>query len=81
MNIHEAGPNVINSRQQKEAVSDGLEKAFLREMLKYAGPKPLEGAFGGGAGEDSFSVMMTESYADAVAEHIDLGISKGRGNE
>lgn len=58
-----------------KAISDGLEKAFLAEMLKYAGPKPMEGAFGGGIGEEQFSSMMTETYADALARQLDLGLA------
>ena len=56
-------------------IADGLEKAFLTEMLKYAGPKPIEGSFGGGIGEDQFSSMLTETYAQALAERIDLGFA------
>ncbi len=61
------------TRAQK--VSDGLEMAFLSEMLKYAGPRPLEGEFGGGAGEEQFASLLTETYAGAVAGRIDLGLT------
>ncbi|SMO92050.1 rod-binding protein [Paracoccus laeviglucosivorans] len=61
------------NRPRLEA-SDGLEKAFISEMLKYAGPKPESGAFGGGIGEDQFSSLLTDCYAEAIASRIDLGI-------
>lgn len=63
------------STRDPQAISDGLEKAFLAEMLKYAGPKPMEGSFGGGIGEEQFSSMMTETYADALAKRLDLGLA------
>lgn len=66
------GPLMVNKTQK---IADGLEKAFLSDMLKYAGPKPMEGAFGGGLGEEQFSSLMTETYADALAKRLDLQIS------
>lgn len=65
-------PSLGSVKFQK--ISDGLEKAFLSDMLKYAGPKPLEGGFGGGIGEEQFSSLMTETYADTLARRLDLGI-------
>lgn len=67
-------PNTI-SKRDPQAISDGLEKAFLAEMLKYAGPQPMEGSFGGGIGEEQFSSMMTETYADALSKRLDLGLA------
>lgn len=67
-------PSPSLTRAQK--VSDGLEKAFLTEMLKYAGPRPLEGEFGGGAGEEQFASLLTETYAGAIAGRIDLGLAR-----
>ncbi|HWL57263.1 MAG TPA: hypothetical protein VNQ78_11420 [Paracoccus sp. (in: a-proteobacteria)] len=60
---------------QSPAVSEGLEKAFLTEMLKYAGSKPLGGEFGGGIGEDQMSSLLTEIHATALARRIDLGFA------
>ncbi|WP_246175051.1 rod-binding protein [Paracoccus limosus] len=62
-------------KRNAQEISDGLEKAFLGEMLKYAGPQPMQGAFGGGIGEEQFSSMMTETYADALAKRLDLGLA------
>lgn len=59
---------------RKEGVSDGLERAFLSEMLKYAGPRPLEGSFSGGVGESQFTSMLTDAYADALSIKMDLGL-------
>ena len=52
-----------------------LERAFLEEMLKYAGPKPSEGSFSGGAGEAQFSSFLNESYAARLSESLDLGLA------
>ena len=56
-------------------VSDRLEQAFLTEMLKYAGPKPMDGSFSGGIGEEQFASMLTETYAEAISMRLDLGIT------
>ena len=53
---------------------DGLETAFLGEMLKIAMPPPA-GAFSGGTGESQFSSFMTEHYAAALADRMDLGLT------
>lgn len=69
------------STRDSRVISDGLEKAFLAEMLKYAGPKPMEGTFGGGIGEEQFSSLMTDTYADALAKRLDLGLASKIGGE
>jgi Rod binding domain-containing protein len=61
---------------QESKVADGLERAFLSEMLKYAGPRSLEGSFSGGVGESQFASMMTDAYADALSARMDLGLGK-----
>lgn len=57
--------------------AERLEQAFLEEMLKYCGPKPEGGAFGGGIGEDQFGSFLTREYAAVMAAQIDLGFGKG----
>ncbi|RQP07150.1 MAG: hypothetical protein D1H97_04020 [Paracoccus sp. BP8] len=52
---------------------DGLEQAFLSEMLKYAGPREESGEFGGGVGESQFASMLNDAYAKAIVDRIDLG--------
>lgn len=75
MIISSITPTTTGAKRDAQQISDGLEKAFLGEMLKYAGPKPMEGSFGGGIGEEQFSSMMTETYADALAKRLDLGLA------
>ena len=60
-------------------VGEKLEQAFLEEMLKYCGPRSMEGAFGGGIGEDQFSSFLTQEYAAVLSARIDLGFEKGMG--
>lgn len=81
MRITDLAATAPTSATRSQEISDGLEKAFLREMMKYAGPKPMEGSFGGGTGEEQFSTLMTETYADALAKKLDLGLSKRIGGE
>lgn len=61
------------------STAEKLEQAFLEEMLKYCGPKPESGAFGGGVGEDQFGSFLTQEYAAVMAAHIDLGFGKRLG--
>lgn len=62
----------ISDPRRDSMLSDGLERAFLSEMLKHAGPRPLIGKFSGGVGESQFASMMTDAYADAISTRIDL---------
>lgn len=62
----------ISDLHRDSMLSDGLEQAFLSEMLKHAGPCPLTGNFSGGVGESQFASMMTDAYADAISTRIDL---------
>lgn len=55
-------------------MAEKLEQAFLEEMLKYAGPKPSDHAFGGGIGEEQFSTFLTREYAAILADSLDLGL-------
>lgn len=57
-------------------VQNQIEQAFLEEMLKYAGPSPLEGSFGGGHGEEQFFTFMNREYAAAMAAGLDLGFGE-----
>ncbi len=61
----------------KREASDQLEQAFLEEMLKYCGPRTMEGSFSGGAGEDQFGSFLTAEYAAVLAEKLDLGLRIG----
>lgn len=79
MIVSSIAPLSANGITKSQKVSDGLEKAFLGDMLKYAGPKPMEGTFGGGIGEEQFSSLMTETYADALSRRLDLRIADGIG--
>lgn len=55
--------------------TERLETAFLEEMLKYAGPKPMTEAFGGGVGEEQFSTFLTREYAAALSASLDFGFT------
>ena len=56
-------------------IENGLETAFLSEMLKYAGPRSAEGEFSGGIGESQFASMLTDAYAEALSRKLDLGLT------
>ena len=76
MRIDATPPQAAVRQPSTNEISDGLERAFLSEMLKYAGPRSLEGSFSGGVGESQFASMMTDAYADALCARMDLGLGK-----
>lgn len=56
-------------------VREGLETAFLAEMLNIAMPSSGDSPFGGGAGESQFASFMNEQYATALAGRLNLGLT------
>ncbi|MDS9466065.1 hypothetical protein RGQ15_00545 [Paracoccus sp. MBLB3053] len=68
--------SITQSRADRETIdkdlSNGLEKAFLQEMLKHAGPKPMSGSFSGGIGEEQFAGFLIEAHAEALASRLDF---------
>lgn len=54
---------------------EGLETAFLSEMLSIAMPAQGDSPFGGGAGESHFASFLNEHYAGALAARLDLGLT------
>ena len=70
--IGAAVPRQVEIRRTAER----LETAFLTEMLKGAGIGALEGAFGGGAGEDQFASLLREQYAEKMVRAGGLGLSE-----
>lgn len=66
---------IQDARARPAAVAKELERAFLEEMLKYAGPQPSEGSFSGGAGEEQFASFLTREHAALLAGRLDLGFA------
>lgn len=56
------------------AAAEAFEAAFLAEMLKHSGINETP-SFGGGAGEDAFSSMLTQEYASLLAQRGGLGLA------
>ena len=59
-----APPNPIRDAGARKA-AQAFEAAFLAEMLKYTGLNAMPEGFGGGAGEEAFSSLLTDQYARA----------------
>ncbi len=65
------------SRQaQMREAAQALEATFLSEMLKGAGLGAMEGAFGGGMGEEQFSSFLRTQQAEAMAEAGGIGLAE-----
>lgn len=57
-------------------IAQEFEASFLTEMLKYTGINKTSESFGGGAGEDAFSSMLSAAYADALVDSGGIGITE-----
>jgi Rod binding domain-containing protein len=56
--------------------AEAFEAAFLAEMLQQTGLNAMPSSFGGGAGEEAFSSLLTEEYARLLAERGGIGLAE-----
>ncbi len=56
-------------------IAEEFEASFLAEMLKYSGVNKTSESFGGGAGEEAFSSMLNDAYAQALVKSGGIGIA------
>ena len=50
-----------------KSVAEGIEQAFISEMLKYALPAQNLDMFGGGVGEQQMHSFLVDAYAQKIA--------------
>ncbi|MEM9046627.1 MAG: rod-binding protein [Pseudomonadota bacterium] len=67
------GTTARRSGAEKAAVE--FETVFLAEMLRHTGLGKAREAFGGGAGEEVFSSLMTREWARNLAENGGIGLA------
>lgn len=65
-----------NDAAHQRKIAKEFEASFLAEMLKYSGINKTSETFGGGAGEDAFSSMLNDAYAEALVEAGGIGIAE-----
>lgn len=58
------------------AAAESFEAAFLAEMLGHAGLNAMPAGFGGGAGEEAFSSLLTGEYARLLSERGGIGLAE-----
>jgi len=56
-------------------IAEDFEASFLTEMLKHSGVNKTSESFGGGAGEEAFSTMLNDAYAQALVKSGGIGIA------
>lgn len=56
--------------------AEAFEAAYLAEMLKQSGINSMPDSFGGGAGEDAFSGLLTGEYAQLLAKSGGIGLAE-----
>ena len=78
-NIGLAADSALSVHQRRLQSANGLESAFLSEMLKSTGLRTTSDPFGTTGGESQFSSMLNDAYAEAIAGRIDLGLFPGGG--
>ncbi|MEM8791509.1 MAG: rod-binding protein [Pseudomonadota bacterium] len=59
-----------------ERAAIDFEAVFLSEMLRHAGLGQAREAFGGGAGEEVFSSLLTQQWATSLAENGGIGLAE-----
>lgn len=64
------------SEARARATAEEFEAAFLAEMLKHTGVNSLPSEFSGGPGEDAFSSLLTQEYADRLAARGGVGLAE-----
>ena len=69
-----AAPSAADVEARKAA--QAFEAQYLAEMLKYTGLNAKPDGFGGGAGEEAFSSLLTDQYAQLLAERGGIGIAE-----
>lgn len=67
---------VDNTDLAARKAAEDFEAAFLAEMLKTAGINKMPSTFGGGAGEEAFSSMLTDEYARRMAASGGIGLAE-----
>ncbi len=56
--------------------AEAFEAAFLADALENSGINAMPDAFGGGAGEDAFSGLLTQEYGRLLAERGGIGLAE-----
>ncbi|MEM8572185.1 MAG: rod-binding protein [Pseudomonadota bacterium] len=73
----QAAPNTNpGSDAELRATAEAFEAAFLAEMLKHSGINEVSSEFGGGYGEEAFSSLVTQEYAEILAESGGIGLAE-----
>ncbi|MEM9099179.1 MAG: rod-binding protein [Pseudomonadota bacterium] len=66
----------VAHKTEMERAAIEFEAVFLAEMLRHSGLGQARDAFGGGAGEEAFSGMMTREWARSLAEKGGIGLAE-----
>lgn len=53
-----------------------FEASFLADVLENSGINAMPDSFGGGAGEDAFSSLLTREYGRLLAERGGVGLAE-----
>jgi len=69
-------PKQPERREDLWHLSVAFEATFLNEMLKSSGVNTTSSSFGGGAGEDAFSSLLTQTYADGFSKAGGIGLAQ-----
>ena len=69
-------PMTPPSEQSLRDAAMQLEASFLAEMLRAAKLGQTSEDFGGGIGEEQFSSLLVDAYAEKIAERGGIGLAE-----
>ena len=67
---------VADGEAAARSAAQAFEASFLAEMLRHSGLNANPAGFGGGAGEDAFSGLLTEEYARLLSARGGIGLAE-----
>ncbi len=75
-NLSVKGPDRPEEEARMRETAEAFEAAFLADVLENSGINAMPEAFGGGAGEDAFSGLLTQEYGRLLAERGGIGLAE-----
>lgn len=68
--------DVTAEEARMRETAEAFEASFLADVLANSGINAMPDSFGGGAGEDAFSSLLTREYGRLLAERGGVGLAE-----
>lgn len=70
------GRGSASDETRMRETAEAFEASFLADVLENSGINSMPESFGGGAGEDAFSSLLTREYGRLLAERGGVGLAE-----